>query len=319
MLKNAILAGFSILLGLLAGEGALRLTGAVPAVSVAQTGGSWSQPHPHFGWVNRPGNFASSEAGNAVLTFDAAGRRATPPGLPGAPRVDVVGDSITQGYGVADSETYVRRLADARPDLGFVNLGVGGYGTYQSLLVMESRAADPPALFVYGFFGDHRFRNVAPLGWIRALRDAEGRNVVPPHVTVDAGRLARHAGGPIEPWPLARVSALVNELQRAWLRLIFRGREDRARPALEKLLIEMDARAAAQRAGFLVLLLADAPDWLAPFLAQRGIAHADCRTPEFERDPAWRVGGVGHPTGARHALWAACLAPALDAALAQRK
>jgi ATP-binding cassette subfamily C exporter for protease/lipase len=38
-----------------------------------------------------------------------------------------------------------------------------------------------------------------------------------------------------------------------------------------------------------------------------------------ERDPALRVGGVGHPTGARHAAWTECLAPALDAALAQRE
>lgn len=81
----------------------------------------------------------------------------------------------------------------------------------------------------------------------------------------------------------------------------------------------MRQTARGQRAGFLVLLLADAPDWLPGFLTAQGIATADCREPEFERDPALRVGGVGHPTGARHAAWAECLAPALDAALAQRE
>lgn len=319
MLKNAILMAVSTLLALLTVEAGLRLTGHSPAPPPAATGGAWSRPDPAFGWVNRAGQFASSEAGNAAMNFDAAGRRATPPAPSGAPRVDIVGDSITQGYGVIDAETYVWRLAEARPDLGFVNLGVGGYGTYQSLLAMESRMADPPALFVYGFFGDHRFRNVAHLAWVRALRDADGRNVVPPHVTLAGDRLVRHAGASVEPWPLAGASALVNELHRAWMRLTFRARADQADAALRALLLEMRAAAESQRAGFAVLLLADAPGWLPGFLAAQGIATADCRAPEFERDPALRVGGVGHPTGARHAAWAACLAPALDGALVQRK
>lgn len=312
MLKNAILLALSTLLAVLTLELGLRATGHAPLTLVPAAEGGWSRPDPAFGWANRAGLFRSSEAGNAEMNFDAAGRRATPPGPAGAPRVDVVGDSITQGYGVTDRETYVWRLAEARPDLAFVNLGVGGYGTHQSRLVMESRKADPPALFVYGFFGDHRFRNVAHLGWVRALRDAAGRNVVPPHVTLAGERLVRHAGGAIEPWPLETASALATELHRAWLRLVFRARQDQADAALRALLLEMRETAGAQRAGFLVLLLADAPDWLPAFLAAQGIAAADCRVPEFERDPALRVGGVGHPTGARHAAWAACLAPALD-------
>ncbi|MFM7345439.1 MAG: hypothetical protein ACKO1J_08765 [Tagaea sp.] len=309
----------STLLALLTVEGGLRLTGHTPAPPPVSAGGAWSRPDPAFGWVNRAGQFASSEAGNAAMNFDAAGRRATPPAPAGAPRLDMVGDSITQGYGVTDGETYVWRLAEARPDLGFVNLGVGGYGTFQSLLAMEGHKADPPALYVDGFFGDHRFRNVAHLAWVRALRDAAGRNVVPPHVTFAADRLARHAGATIEPWPLETASALVHELHRAWLRLVFHARADQADAALRALLLEMRATAADQRAGLVVLLLADAPDWLSGFLAAQGISTADCRAPEFERDPALRIGGIGHPTGARHAAWAACLAPALDAALPQRK
>lgn len=319
MLKNAILLAISTLLASLTVEAGLRLIGYTPLVVLPSTDRRWSQPDAVLGWANRVGRFASSEAGNAEMNFDSAGRRATPPGPAGAPRVDLVGDSITQGYGVTDRETYAWRVAEMRPDLAFANLGVGGYGTYQSLLVMESRKADPPALSVYGFFGDHRFRNVAHLAWIRALRDAEGRNVVPPHVTLAGDRLVRHAGAAVEPWPLESASALVKELHRAWFRLVFRARSDSADAALRALLLEMRETARDQRAGFLVLILADAPDWLPGFLRAQGIATADCREPEFERDPALRVGGVGHPTGARHAAWAECLAPALDAALAQRK
>jgi hypothetical protein len=318
MLKNALLLAISTLLACLTVEGGLRLIGYTPLVLPKSIDRNWSRPDPLFGWTNRAGRFAASEAGNAEMNFDQSGQRVTPPGAAIARRVDVVGDSITQGYGVTDRETYVWRVAAMRPDLAFANLGVGGYGTYQSLQVMESRSADPPALYVYGFFGDHRFRNVAHLGWIRALRDANGRNVVPPHVTLAGEGIVRHAGGPIEAWPLENASALVTELHRAWQRLMFRARADSADAVLRALLTTMRAIAPTQRAGFLVLLLADAPDWLPTFLAAQGIATADCRAPEFERDPALRLGGVGHPTGARHAAWAECLAPALDGALPQR-
>jgi lysophospholipase L1-like esterase len=319
MLKNASLLAISTLLACLTVEGGLRVRGYAPLALVPGSDRSWARPDPVLGWVNGAGRFASSEAGNADMNFDSAGRRATPAAPAGAPRVDIAGDSITQGYGVSDPETYVWRIAELRPGLAFANLGVGGFGTYQSLLVMEGRAADPPALYVYGFFGDHRFRNVAHLAWIRALRDSRGRNVVPPHVTPSGAGLARHAGRAVEPWPLETASALVTELHRAWMRLVFRARSGQADEALRRLLAAMRATAAAQRAGFLVLLLADAPEWLPAFLAAQGIAAADCRAPEFERDPALRAGGTGHPTGARHAAWAKCLAPALDEALAQRK
>jgi hypothetical protein len=316
--KNALLLTLSLALSLLVGEAMLRVAGYAPNPFATRADTGWSVPDPELGWKNGSGTFASSEAGNAAMNFGPDGRRrARPDAAPRAPRVDLLGDSITQGYGVTDPETYAWRLGESMPGPEFENLGVGGYGTYQSLLVMERRLSPPPALFVYGFFGDHQYRNVAHLTWVRALRDAAGRNIVPPHVTVEDGRLVRHPGRTEAAWPLEARSAIVTELHRAWMRFVFRGRRDQTRPALERLLAEMDATAKAAGARFLVLLLADAPDWLVPYLAARRIAVADCREPEFERDPSLRVGGTGHPTGARHALWAACLAPAVETALRQ--
>jgi len=318
-LKNALLLTVSLLLSLLAGESLIRLAGYAPNAFRPPAGGTWSEPDPQYGWRNRPGVFASSEAGNVPMTFWPDRKRASRADpATGRPRVDMIGDSITQGYGVADEETFVWRLGAHMPGVSFENLGVGGYGTYQSLLVQQARAAEPPDLTVYGFFGDHQHRNVASLSWVRALRGADGRQIVPPHVTVADGALVRHAGR-IEPaWPLEARSAIVTELHRAWQRFEFRGRRDHARPAVELLLGEMAATARRSGSSFLVLLLADAPDWLIPALAARGIAYADCRAPEFERDPALRIGGVGHPTAARHAAWAACLAPSVETALRQR-
>ena len=317
MLGNIVLVIGSLILALGLGEGTARVLGyepyaPAPPIALASR---WSAPDPVFGWVNRPGHFLATEPGNAAMKFDTNGFRAMPPPVPGSPRVDIVGDSITQGYAVADTETFVWRLAEARPELSVTNLGVGGYGTYQALLRMAARRDDPPALFVYGFYGNHQYRNVAHLGWVRALRDGNGHNVVPPHATFENGALRFHIGGPILPWPLEHLSVVLTEAHRAWLRLKFRGRQDQRQAVLEALLMRMRAIAAEQNAKFIVLLLADAPGFLPPYLAKESFIVADCRAPEFEQNPRLRVGGWGHPTAVRHALWAECLAPVIDAAL----
>lgn len=317
MVGNAVLIVVSLIFALGLGEGAARILGYTPYTAAMPLPAEqrWSQPDPVFGWTAKPGRYVASEPGNAPMTYDANGLRAMPASKPGAPRIDIVGDSITQGYAVADDETFAWRLAEMRPDLAIVNLGMGGYSTYQSLLRMEARSANPPAVFVYGFFGDHQYRNVAHLGWIRALRDSDGHNLVPPHATINNGALRFHRGGSILPWPLEISSVVVTEAHRAWLRLEFRARQDQRQPVLEALLTRMKTTAEAQRAKFVVLLLADAPDFLPPYLARENVVVADCRKPEFESDPKLRVGGWGHPTAARHALWAECLAPVIDAAL----
>jgi hypothetical protein len=309
-LKSAILFAVSLLVSMALGEAMLRWIGYMPADFAARSANSWAEPHPQFGWTNRPGIVASHEAGNVNMTFWPNGQRASRGDLPHrGPRVDFVGDSITQGYGVADAKTFVWQLGEKLPDIAFENLGVGGYSTYQSLLRMRARAGDPPRVFVYGMFGDHRERNVSSLSWVRSLFDAQGRNLVPPHALFQDGRLVEYAGGPIEPWPLEAQSVIVTELKRAWLRFELRGRRDYVRPTMEALFAEMAKTASGAKATLVVLLLADASDWMVPALQRNGIVVADCRAPEFERDPSLRIGGVGHPTAERHALWAECVAP----------
>jgi len=317
-MKSLLLTVFSLLVSLAIGEAMLRASGYSPADFAARSANGWAVPDAEFGWTNRPGIVASNEAGNVAMTFWPNGQRASrSEALHGGPRVDFVGDSITQGYGVADSETVVWLLGEKLPALAFENLGVGGYGTYQSLLRMQARAGDPPRVFVYGLFGNHRERNVASLGWVRSLFDAQGRNLVPPHALVEDGRLVEYLGGPVEPWPLEMHSVIVTELKRAWLRFELRGRRDHVRPVMEALFAEMAKTAAEAKATLVVLLLADASDWMVPALQRNGIVVADCRNPEFERDPALRIGGVGHPTAARHAMWAECVAPFVARAAAR--
>jgi hypothetical protein len=95
--------------------------------------------------VNKQGRFLSAEPGNTPMNFDANGLCSVPPLKPGSPRIDIVGDSITQGYAIADDKIFAWRFAEAKSGLSVVILGVGGYCSYQSLLRIESRrGGDPP-------------------------------------------------------------------------------------------------------------------------------------------------------------------------------
>src|SRR5262245_14723572 len=73
-----------------------------------------------------------------VVTVKADGGRETGAGpADGRPEILLVGDSYTMGKAVSDDETFAAGLQRLRPDLRIVNQGVIGYGTFQSLLLLE--------------------------------------------------------------------------------------------------------------------------------------------------------------------------------------
>lgn len=113
-----------------------------------------------------------------------------------ASRVDIVGCSVTNGYGLSDADTFAWKIQQTHPELEVVNFGTAAYGTFQSLLRME-RSLDerpPPRLVLYGFITQHEARNVATYDWLRGLAQTSSRgHVAPPYVTLGAGdTLARH-------------------------------------------------------------------------------------------------------------------------------
>jgi hypothetical protein len=97
-----------------------------------------------YGWQLRPNWALRDEEGRQVST-DSERRRvqtrrpaalAGGPGVSGAPRVAVLGDSVAFGAGVDDAETFANLLA-ARAGWAVANFAVPGWGTDQSLLRYE--------------------------------------------------------------------------------------------------------------------------------------------------------------------------------------
>ena len=104
----------------------------------------FAEPHPLFGWHNRPG-LAGTYGGDEFVTFvtiNADGQRGPShpmARIPGKRRIAVLGDSQTWGDGVGDDETYVARLDGG--DVEMLSFATPGWGTDQQLLVLDEEAA----------------------------------------------------------------------------------------------------------------------------------------------------------------------------------
>lgn len=331
MRATLIVTLISLVLSLAAGEAYLRFAGFAPKpfwVNANFDGSNWGMEDPEFGWVNRPGSFRSLEKGGADMSFQpdhtrtsrpATDRKAAAGGAPAG--VLLVGCSFTQGYSVADAETYAWRLNERFPGIVVDNFGTGGYSTYQAYLrvkhELERRKDDPPKLVVLGFIAHQMVRTVAAADWVKYLTDSRGNMLVPPHATVDAeGRMVGHPLETIAPWPLEDRSALVAEVHRAVLRGRFGDRAAQQVPATAAVIRAMRDLAEARGARFAVALLDDlslpdgkpAYDALVAALGQAKVERLDCVDPDYDRNPgAHQVGGAGHPDAGIHAGWAGCV------------
>jgi hypothetical protein len=107
--------------------------------------GDLMQFDPVLGWAYIPNQTVVHEIGTAKqkvpIYFDTLGLRVRAPGVrydPEAPTALFVGCSYTFGHGVPYEESFIGRLA-ATPGFPYqvVNLGVQGYGTDQSWLMLK--------------------------------------------------------------------------------------------------------------------------------------------------------------------------------------
>ena len=94
--------------------------------------------HPRVGLFHKPG-FSADYQG---VTYSQNSLGARGPEIrharrAGVPRVLLLGDSVTWGFGVADSETMAVALAERFSEAEVVNLGVAGFGTAQELVLLR--------------------------------------------------------------------------------------------------------------------------------------------------------------------------------------
>lgn len=317
----AIGALLSIALALAAAEILLRLTGHAPVSECADADEPvLYDPDPQLGWRSKPGEYAIPPslpgAPATEMTILPDGARTTGPRGTDGPSVVFVGCSFTQGIGISDADTYAWKLQARFPSWRVRNLGIGAYGTYQALLMLERTFAqpDPPQRVFYGFIEPHQMRNIAHPAWLHMLSLCSRRGMVyTPYCTLDAaGELVRHRPESYRLWPLQHYFATVAFLQDRYADFRDAERTAQARQVTERLLLEMDRLSKQHGARLSVLVLYASTQGKAhyvDFLERHGVDVIDCAFP-ITRDLT--VPGEGHPNGALNTRWADCIASTID-------
>ena len=274
------------------------------------------EPDPILGWRNKEGVYTMPpyvRGGEAThVTFLNHGRRATGPHNHGAKKeVIIVGDSFTQGWAISDAETYSWKLQQRYPSMKVYNYGTGGYGTYQSLLVLEQELPrlESPALVLYGFFSQHEIRNVADDKWLRTLsRYSKRAHVFLPYATADDdGKLVRHSPERFLVLPLHERSATIAGIERLYMWIAAYRRREQRKLVTESLLMEMNKLCEKYGARFVTVILHaedDISSYYKSRLEKSHIEFIDCNYPLTEE---MRVPGEGHPNGRMNSLWAQCI------------
>jgi len=143
-------------------------------------------PDVVLGWTLVPGHYqmpayVPGGARATVTIWDDRTRATSKVRKPRDTQVLLLGCSFTYGWAISDDETYAWKLQERLPEVEILDAATSAYGTYQSLLRLERHlagAARPPAVVVYGLFGEHATRNVGDPRWIRVLSQMPDRGEV---------------------------------------------------------------------------------------------------------------------------------------------
>ena len=281
---------------------------------------------PITGWRNKPGRYVvppDTPSGTELLmTFLPHGRRRSlPDKIVTDHELVVVGGSFTQGYALSDHDTYPWKLQEIYPSVEVLNYGTGGYGTYQSLLLLEQELPQlrAPKMVIYGFIGHHEDRNVAPSTWMQYLsRYSRRSHVYIPYATVDEnGVVVRHPPERYVSLPFQDVFAVIPYLGHLYVRATddFAGRIHQKRLVTDKILLEMNELSKANGATLVVAILAansETTSHYISFLKNHEIKVIDC---VFPLTPDMKVAGEGHPNAKMNTLWAECISKEIERAI----
>lgn len=202
LLALAVAVGLSLLIG----ELSLRLVWTPPSLLSTPAWG----PHPVYGYAPLAGvvgRMETTEYAHAIhhTTQRQRGTKVFAAERPAdvRHRVLFLGDSFTYGLGAADDETFVGRLTAAWPRDEVANGGANGYGTRNSLAVLDQFGAEfRPDLTVLVFF------------W----NDPEDNYVrkVPDYALSPEGKVTRVDPIPTDFEPLAELPEVTSAAKNKW-------------------------------------------------------------------------------------------------------
>jgi hypothetical protein len=309
--KNLYLFFFSTLVFLIIIEIVLRLTGALPRKNPDFT---INEPlvnisDPVLGWAPKEGKHKfkpwAKEGKETQLTINKDKSRSTGFINENKKKIIFIGGSVTQGWAVNDNETFSFLIQKKNTNYKVYNFGVGGYGGYQSLLLLEKIFKDKNniELVIYGFIPHHEIRNTAAGSWMYLLNFFSKRGFISlPYGSVDKNdNLIKNK--PIEyiTLPFGKKSALVAKIEKRIMKVRSIFREKKQTEISLAIIDEMNNLSLKNNSKFALLILEEFHDIRLnkyyTFLKDKNILLLKC---PMSNDPKYGVPGDGHPNELSH-------------------
>jgi hypothetical protein len=264
---------------------------------------------PVLGWQSKPGRHTGYKGQKITFTIWPDNSRATQPKkIKKDRRIVFIGDSITQGWALSDNETMAWKLQERFPSYEFVNYGTGGYGTYQSLLLLERVLAksEPVEAVFYGFADYQELRSVAPAWWLKMLSIFSARgHVALPYCTIDRkNNIVRHAPESYPRWVTEKSPALVYFFADKYLEVRAQKRSQQGEEVAKRLIVEMNDACRKKGVKFIVMVLVEGRKGAIykDFFKSNNLSFVD-----FTVLPYKTLAYDMHPDGETNALWAECV------------
>ena len=223
----------------------------------------------------------------------------------------VIGGSATQGWAVDDTETFSWFLQKKLNNLKVKNYGVGGYGTYQSLLLLENimENNNVTQYVIYGFVKQHEVRNIAHGSWLHLLTKYSKRDHLElPYASLDKNnKLVKNPPVQYINLPFRKQSAFVAKLEKKIMNMKSVLRDHNKTKITQGILLEMKKISELNESKFVFVFLHSNPEILnsySNFLKKNKILFVNCSYPETRE---YQVENEGHPNEKLHKLWANCI------------
>jgi len=269
-----------------------------------------------LGWAPKEGKHKfkpwSKEGKETYLTINKDKSRLTGDIDENKKKIIFIGGSITQGWAVNDDETFSSFVQKKDSNYKVFNFGVGGYGGYQSLLMLEKvfKDKDKIKLVVYGLIPHHETRNTAAGSWMYLLNFFSKRGFVSlPYGSIDKNnKLIKNEPIIYVTLPLGKVSALVAKIEKRIMKVRSMFREKKQTEISLAIINEMNKLSLKNNSKFVLLILKEFHDNRSSdyysFLKNKNISHIKCQVPQ---GPQYGVRGDGHPNGLAYSEIGECI------------
>ena len=267
-----------------------------------------------LGWKPKIGIFKFepwSDDGKPVNLTSTKNGRVDKIDNPELQRILFLGGSFTQGFAVNDNETFVFNLQEKFKNFNLENYGVGGYGTYQNLILLRKLISKNKdiKMVIYGYVEHHDVRNIAQDSWLKMLFEYSKRGAVElPYVSINQDQLEEHKSVKYKKLPLSESSALIHFIEKRLMYFFSYERYNNRKIIRNKVIEEMNNITSKNNINFINLFLHTSDSnkrKMINYFNQEGIQYADCNIKKIKSDMV--VKGEGHPNSKTHFNWSQCL------------